>query len=107
MMMDREPSVFLPATLQSHGTADAERGARKDGETPRNPAPRSYGVERADYRTGNNSPRGASLQTQPQSISHREHINNSKGVGESQRRQPHRPATQGGRMSGLINRYWY
>lgn len=105
-MIDREASVPLPASLQSHRSTDTERRVIKDSQAPPPTAPRSHGAEDADDRTANNSRRVGDPQTHSQSSRYHQEVMNSRGgARESRRSQPPRPAPQGESFIGKLKRY--
>ena len=91
--MDRETSVSLPNTGQTHRSTDGDHRVMKDGQAPARSAPHSLDQEDVDHRTASNSRRveGASTRSQS-SRHHQEAMNSSGGVQGRSQQQPCHPA---------------
>ena len=93
MRVDRETSVPLPNTVQTHRSTDGDRRVMKDGQAPARTAPHSLDAEDGDHRTASSSRRveGASTRSQS-SRHHQEAMNSSGGARGRSQQQPRHPA---------------
>ncbi|KFY86900.1 hypothetical protein V500_07320 [Pseudogymnoascus sp. VKM F-4518 (FW-2643)] len=104
MRVDRETSVPLPNTVQTHRSTDGDRRVMKDGQAPARTAPHSLDAEDADHRTASSSRRveGASTRSQS-SRHHQEAMNSSGGARGRSQEQPRHPAPKDeGFIGGLL-----
>jgi hypothetical protein len=103
--MDGETSVYLPNTVQTHRSTDADRRVMKDGQAPARTAPNSLGAEDADHRTANSSRRVEGALAHSQSSWHyQEAMDSSGGARGRSQQQPRRPAPKDEGFIGVLKR---